>query len=318
MGNHPRQESKDEASLLTTRTRNSELWFVNNPGLEDAILGYAARYATRREVKLYALAIPGNHIQGVALFPNMNRADFMRDFNSAVARAVPRYCPTFPGGGLFERRFSAEILPANYDVEWYFFYTVLQAVHHGQAQRLSDYEGYNCFHDAIWGIERKYTVTHLKEYNRAKKRDPSTSIREFQEIVVLKYERLPGYEHLSQKEYAELMMLKLEKRRLETIAKRLAKGLGFATKEIRLSTIPGSRPRTTKTSTRTSHRPRVLCSDPELRAERVARYWDTHFAYKAASKRYRSGERDVEFPPGTYKPYLFNPYPPPPSTCVQL
>jgi hypothetical protein len=83
---HPRIECEDVSSFQTTRTRNSELWFVNNPGLEEAILGYAARYASRYEAKIYALAIEGNHIQKVALFPKANRADFMRDFKCSVRR----------------------------------------------------------------------------------------------------------------------------------------------------------------------------------------------------------------------------------------
>jgi hypothetical protein len=57
MSYHPRIECKDVSSFQTTRTRNSALWFVNNPELEEAILGYAARYVTRHEAKIYALAI---------------------------------------------------------------------------------------------------------------------------------------------------------------------------------------------------------------------------------------------------------------------
>ena len=94
---HPRIECEEVSSFQTTRTRNSELWFVNNPALEEAILGYAARYTTRYEAKIYALAIEGNHIQKVALFPKANRANFMRAFNSAVARAVPRCHITVKG-----------------------------------------------------------------------------------------------------------------------------------------------------------------------------------------------------------------------------
>jgi hypothetical protein len=101
MGYHQRIECKDIPSFQTTRTRNSELWFVNNPELENAILGYAARYTTRYEVKLYAFALEGNHSQKAATFPNANRAHFMRDFNSAIARAVSRYQPNYPGGRLW-------------------------------------------------------------------------------------------------------------------------------------------------------------------------------------------------------------------------
>ncbi|MDC0358890.1 hypothetical protein OAO01_08745, partial [Oligoflexia bacterium] len=79
-----RIESKELGSYLTTRSRNSELWFINNRPLERAILGYAAKYSKRYSTKLFALAIEGNHIQGAALFPEANRASFMRDFNSSV------------------------------------------------------------------------------------------------------------------------------------------------------------------------------------------------------------------------------------------
>jgi hypothetical protein len=98
MAYHPRIECREIPSFQTSRARNSELWFVNKPELENAILGYAARYSTRYEVKLYALAVEGNHIQKVAGFPKGNRAYFMRDFNSAVARAVPRYQSDYSGG----------------------------------------------------------------------------------------------------------------------------------------------------------------------------------------------------------------------------
>ena len=118
---HLRIESENVASFQTTRTRNSELWLVNNPELEHAILGYAARYTTRYETKLYALAIEGNHIHTVSHFPKANRANFMRDLNSSVARAVARYQPDYPGGPLWARRYSSEYLPGDEDIEEWFF-----------------------------------------------------------------------------------------------------------------------------------------------------------------------------------------------------
>ena len=139
MSYHPRIECQDVASFQTTRARNSELWFVNNPELEEAILGYAARYATRHEIKMYALAIEGNHIQKVAHFPKANRAHFMRDFNSAVARAVPRFQPNYPGAYFWERRYSAEYLPGDADIEDRFFYAVLQPVQDGLVDDIADY-----------------------------------------------------------------------------------------------------------------------------------------------------------------------------------
>jgi hypothetical protein len=126
MGDHPRIECKEFPSFHTSRARNSELWFVNNPDLEHTVLGYAARYSTRYEVKLYALYIEGNHIQKAARYPKGNRASFMRNFNSSVAGAIPRYQPDYPGGRFWGRRYSAEYLPGPEVVEECFFYTVLE------------------------------------------------------------------------------------------------------------------------------------------------------------------------------------------------
>jgi len=80
MSYHARIETSEYASFLTTRSRNSELWLINNTPLEEAILGYAALCKGRYGVALYGLAIEGNHIQGPATFAKENRASFMRDF----------------------------------------------------------------------------------------------------------------------------------------------------------------------------------------------------------------------------------------------
>lgn len=303
MGYHPRIETPQYADFLTTRTRNSELWFVNNPELEKATLGYAAKYTTRYQVSLYALAIEGNHLQSPAQFLLQNRGDFMRDFKAALARAVTRYCPSYPGGNLWGRRYSNEFLPAPEDVENWFFYTVLQPVQDGLVEKISDFPGYNCFHDAVWGIKRKFKVMNWSAYYEAKRWNPRVQKISFLEEYTLEYKRLPGYEHLSQKEYAHLMMQKLEARRLEIVAKRYAEGKGFLGREALLKIKPGALPRQTKVSTRTSHRPRVLCVCAKRRSETLDWYFEVHFRYKEASAAYRKGDYQALFPPGTYRPY---------------
>jgi hypothetical protein len=303
MSYHPRIECKDVASFQTTRSRNSELWFVNNRQLEDAILGYAARYSTRYEVKLYALAIEGNHIQKVASFPNANRASFMRDFNSTVARAVPRYQTNYPGGRLWARRYSAEYMVGDPEIEDRFFYTVLQAVSDGLVDDIAEYPGYNCFEDAITGTQRKYKVVRWKEYNDARRWNKSVSIEDFTELCTLKYERLPGYENLSQEQYESVMRQKLRERTAAVIKARNGKPSAGAA--LLKQTKPGARPKKTKTSGPRDHRPRIHAKCPERRTAGEAWYFATYFEYKAASKRYRAGELNVIFPTGTYKPPLF-------------
>lgn len=303
MGYHPRIESKEYGSFLTTRSRASELWFVNNKHLEEAILGYAAKFRERYSVKLYALAIEGNHTQMPALFPEGNRADFMRDLNSCVARAVPRYVSRHPGGRFWGRRYSQEFLPGDEDIEEKFWYTVLQPVQDGLVERISDYPGYNCFHDAVHGIERKYKVVRWAQYNAAKRHNPKVSIVSYTEEVTLKYERLPGYEHLTQREYAKLMHEELERRRAKIVRERYAQGKGFMGREALLNVRPGSVPKKTKQSNLYSHRPRVISLCPQRYRRCLDWYFRVYFAYKEAARRFRAGENDVIFPEGTYPPW---------------
>lgn len=303
MSCHPRIECKKVASFQTTRTRNSELWLVNKKSLEEAILGYAARYTNRYDVKMYALAIEGNHIQHVAHFPNANRASFMRDFNSSVARAVARHQETYPGGRVWARRYSAEYLPGDADIEQYFFYTVLQPVNDGLVDDISEYPGYNCFEDAITGRERKCKVVRWKEYNDAKRWNPSVSIDDYTEICTLRYERLPGYQQLSQREYETLMRRKLKERTSHIIKTRAGKP-SVGPEKLKLVKA-GSLPKKTKKSGPNDHRPRILSICPQRRAMAKGWYFGIYFEYKRASKRYREGNLSVRFPPGTYKPPLF-------------
>ncbi len=302
MGYPARIETTNIANLLTTRSRNSELWFVNNSRLETSILGYLAKYSERHSAEMYGFAVEGNHIQAVAHFPKGNRAAFMRDFNSSVARAIPRAVTRYPGGRFWARRYSAEYLLEDSDIERKFFYVVLQAVQDGLVDRIADYPGYNCFHDAVNGIIRTYETVNWKGYYDAKRWNPAVDIEEFTESHELRFKRLPGYEHLSQNEYKLMMYRKLEEYRVAAIEKRAKPCAGRAAV---LHTKPGDRPLRTKTSTRTSHRPRVLAKDAALRRAGADWYFTIQYQYQLASKRYRSGELTTTFPPGTYKPPIF-------------
>ncbi len=70
---------------------------------------------------------------------------------------------------LWHRRYSSEFLPDAESIEEYFFYTALQLVSDGLVDRISDYPGYNFFHDAISGIKRTFKILlrlSIKTYAR--------------------------------------------------------------------------------------------------------------------------------------------------------
>ncbi len=173
-------------------------------------------------------------------------------------------------------------------------------------ERLSDYPGYNCFRDAIWGIAKEYTVVDWARYNSAKRYNKSVRFDDYVQHITLKYERLPGYEHMSQAAYAKMMMQKLEVRRQKIVADRYRSGKTFLGRYQVLQIKAGSLPVSTKTSSRYSHRPRILAVDPERRAFYLAWYFSVLQEYISASKRYRQGDRKVKFPAGTFLPLVFD------------
>jgi REP element-mobilizing transposase RayT len=288
---------------MTSRTRNSELWLANNERVEKFTLGLLAKLSERYNPDIYGFAIEGNHLHTLARFPHLNRADFMRDLNSGVACSVKRYTRNYPGGGLWARRFSAEVVPAAEDIERQFFYTALQPVKDGLVSKLSEYPFYNCFHDAACGIKRKIKYLDTAAYNAALRHNPNTPKKDYITEYTLEYKRLPGYEHLSQKEYKDMMYKKLEIHRQEILAERARQGkTGFVGREALLKMTPGAPAKNSKSSHRYSHRPRVLCVCPERRAYFKSIYFSNYFRYKEASKRFLAGEIDVEFPPNMYRP----------------
>ena len=303
MGYHPRIETDEYSSFNTIRCKHSKLWFVNNERLEDRILAYTAKYINVHNIDLYALAIEGNHIQDLADFPELNRSDFMRDRNSVIGKLVPTYNPDHEGGGTFERRYSAELVPKHVDdIEDRFFYTALQPIQYGLVQKLSEYPFYNCFSDAIWGKKRKFKITDWTKYNRARRSNPRISIKLFQTEYILQYKRIPGYEHLSQRQYALMMLKKYEERRLKIVEKRLSEGKGFLGPEGLKQIAAGSKPINTKKSDRYSYRPRVLSVCPLRLNEGKEFYFDNYRKFKYASEKFRKGNLVIEFPNGMYRP----------------
>ncbi len=306
MGYHPRIEVSNMTTFQTTRCKNSELWFVNNRRLEESMLAYTAKYCERYKVCIYAFAIEGNHTQFPAIFAGCNRAHFMRDLNSSIARAVPRYVKNFEGGRVWGRRYSSEFVPGDEDIENQFFYTALQPIQDGHVSKLSQYPFYNCFHDAVYGISRRYKMVDWAAYNERRRWSKEINIKDFTRIYTLEFKRLPGYEGLTQKQYATLMYKKLEIRRLAILEKRRAEGKPPCGDGSHLRLVkPGSRPKETKTSNKQSHRPRVLSVCNERRAKCKEWYFEIYFSYRVSSKRYRMGSLGVKFPKGTYKPPKF-------------
>lgn len=305
MPHFPRIEDGTLTNLTTTKTRQHELWFLCDQRLEHEILGHLAQCCERYSVKPYALSLEGTHKHELLQFPLCNRAAFFRDFNSATARAIKhRYSIKGPGAVLGSR-YSQEFVLTNEDVEREFFYVVLQPVQDGLVPSIYDYPGYNCFEDAIHERERLFPVFDRARYNAEKRWKKDIKLADYTTYVSLKFQRLPGYEQFPQAEYVALMRKKLRERTRQLNKERRAEGKGYLGREKLLATIPGSRAKNPKVSTRWGFRPRIICSCSETSAKYLKWYFSILDAYRRASKLFLATGDISQFPPGTYLPPRF-------------
>ena len=149
---------------------NSRLWFIDNPEVTEAFLGYLAKYIQKYEVICYGFVIMGNHVHGLFKFPKGKKSEFFRDLNARFAEIVREKVPSFEGGPLWGRRYSSEYVPLDVDIEDRLYYMALQAVNSGLTQKMADYSGYNSFHDSSIGKVRTFKVVRWGEFYKDKKR----------------------------------------------------------------------------------------------------------------------------------------------------
>ena len=294
-----RVESSDMVQLVTFRTINSALWFVNNERLEERILALLAKYLKKYSVQAYGFCFVGSHIHLLLRFPQANRAMFCRDFGARVAEAVRFLVPQFLGGPLFERRYTPQFLPLPEDTTKYFCYLALQAVQEGLTERISEYPGYNSSHDASCGIKRTYKLFRYGAYHAAKRKNPNVRKKDYWEYHELSYHRLPEFEHLDHASYRKKLHALVEEQRVAIVNKRFAEGKGFVGREALLKVIPGTLALNPKKG---GARPIVLSVSPEAKREILDWYFTIVEQFKKASEAYRRGELGVVFPPGTYRP----------------
>jgi REP element-mobilizing transposase RayT len=298
-------EAPEKRYLITTRTSGSRLWFINNPALEEKILGCLARYREIHEVIIFGFILMGNHYHLLAQFPKGNRAAFMRDFNSATARIIGRYVSEHGRRSVWARRYSKEELPRDEDLMHWFFYLALNPVSSGLLPSINAYPSYNSFFDAIEGRVRTFRWIDWSKYLLKKRHNPNVTPDDFAKEYELSYTRLPNLKELSEAEYKSELLGRLEERTHDLVKERRENGKGFLGLKLLKRQRPGARPKNTKISHRYSFRPLVLTLCRETRSRVLEAYFAILDKYKKASKAFRSGELSADFPRGCYSPQRF-------------
>jgi len=295
-------EFPNEVVFITSRTILSRLWFKLTPQLCDFFHAALARYQEIYQVEIYAFCLMGNHYHLLARFPKGNRALFERDFNSIIARALPRLVKGFPGGKLWARPYKLQIVPDYPDIVDRFLYTVLNPVSSGITTNPTSLNRPNALSIIKEGGERICRWFNRTNYENAKRRNPNVDKERYYTNHTLRISRLPGMKTLPNSQYVAMIEELVAERRNNILKDRRSKGFGFLGEKILESQKAGVKPRHTKTSTRESQNPLVLSLCHKTRQRVLKLYLDIVERYKVASYKFRNRIEGFEFPTNTYMP----------------
>ena len=305
MGQDISYEDPNKVFFITAKTQHAKLWFINNRKLHERMRAYLAKYQEELGVIIHGFIIMGNHYHLLARFPNSNKAAFKRNFHSVIAGLTLAHVELYEGGTLWGGRSKDIPCPRPEDVLHWFFYLTLNPIHSGLVQRISEFNSYNSFFEAVQDVRNKYEVVNWEKVNRLKKRGRKVLLAEHTKVYTLIYTRLPGYEEMAKREYVKFMHREVAERAIEAVEKRISEGKGFCGRQVLKSIEPGTKPEETKKRKRGERtRPLVLTLCEETRREFLEWYFQRLESYREASRRYRAGEHEVVFPAGTYRPRL--------------
>ena len=310
-------------SFVTRRFRNSELLYKNNSPLEKRVLGSFGKYVHKFEAKVFALTLFGSHDHPFMEFKPGTKSSFFRDFGARTAEAVKKFVPGYGTGGVFESRPREQaVTPDHASHLDRLMYTIMQPILAGFCKNLSDYNGFNSFQYILSGKPLKVEFFRGSDYTRAKLRNKNANPKDYTEYYDIYFARIPGCEHMSQKEYRAYLLDAYEERRKRIIAEFDAKGhvwldevkpkpekpKGSSSAKSVLeddeneTETPRDKAKNPKRSERYSKRPLVLSVCSLAREEFLNWYFTILTRYKKASRAYLDGDPLAPFPPGTIKP----------------
>lgn len=272
-------------SYLLTRCCSERRFLLKPSGLINAIVLYAlAHYASRHGILVHGFCVLSNHYHLVATDVRGVLPDFLRDLNGVLARAVNQ--ARGRSDGFWEREsYSAVRLVDPEDMLRKLVYTLANPVQAGLISRASEWPGLWSDPDDIGGRPLK---ARRPEGFFDDEGDMPEKV-ELQLVPPLPFEGDPAFHEnlvqgLREAEALATAKLKEEGRSFLGLAGILSQSI-YA--------CPAQTPRF-------ELNPRVACVRKWKRIETLLRLKEFVQAYKEALAAWRSGVRDVLFPPGTW------------------
>jgi hypothetical protein len=123
--------------------------------------------------------------------------------------------------------------------------------------------------------------------------------------VTLRAERIAGYEQLTREEWNQKILTAVADAEARARRRRHRRGVQVLGRKNVLRTAPTSAP--ARVEKRRTLRPEIACRNARARSRAIRDLREFRIAHRAAILRVLEGQRDVVFPPGTYRVLPFRP-----------
>lgn len=299
---NPRNTDPKFIRHIRIRTEGAALLLHPDPQVNQIVGGVIARYQEMFSILIFAYTVLGNHIHLLVQAPDKNLWKFEQAVNREIAKRINKYRNR--RGHFWGRRYDEQICPELADVLEALLYVTLNAVNHGLVENALLWPGLNCYQQLLDGKDRIFYFTNYTAYEKARRRagrrGGKVNIRDFQTEHTLHLTPIPQFEELSQEERRKELKKLLRERTIRIKKERKENGQGFLGREKILRQKFSDVPQNVKRS------PKPLCYTRcwETKKEFMAWFFPWVTSYREASRRFRSGEFDVEFPEHCLRPPL--------------
>lgn len=290
----------EEGSLVEVTCRTLHGRFLLRPSheLNEIIVGALGRAQVHAPVQICAFAFLSNHYHLLLWVRDASQlAAFMNQFNSKLAREAGRIAGWREK--IWSRRYEAILVsqePAA-QVER-LRYVLAHGCKEGLVERLRDWPGVHAVR-ALLDDEplTGYWFDRTREC-LARRRGETHERLKYATRHALELVPLPCWQHLSPASYRERIAEMVDQIERATAAER--SGLLALGAEIIHRQKHHDRPERPKCSPA----PFVHAASRKVRHELYQAYRTFHLAFRAAAERLQAGEREVDFPPGSFPPAL--------------
>ena len=290
-------------SEVTDRTLNGAMLMTPVQEVNEIILGCIAKAQVHYAVRLHAFIFMSNHFH---ILLSSEDADQLSKFIGFVKGNSARKINKLIGrrGPLWERRYRAiQVTFDDVAQTGRLRYLLAHGVKERLVRKAREWPGVSSLPWLLHGVELQgvwHSLTDEYKGTRSPKRYATSKPSDYDTTLPIKMSPLPCWAHMPDQEWRALVVEMVAEIEAELAAE--AEAADPPLQVLGVAAILAQDPLSCPRRCKRSPAPSVHAGSRAERQLWKRRLRDLRRAYEEASQRFRVGERDVEFPLGTFRP----------------